>query len=332
MMGQETFKALVLRQEEKKTVAEITQANLSSLPKGDVLVAVDYSCLNYKDGLAITGKGKIIRSFPMVPGIDLAGVVLESKSTSYKAGDSVLVTGWGLGEKTWGGYAQRARVSEEWLVPMPEGLDTRQAMAIGTAGLTAMLCVLRLEEAGLTPEKGPVAVTGAGGGVGGVAVAILSKLGYEVAAVTGRSQLHDYLMELGAAEILDRSGMEEPARPLESQRWAGGIDTVGGKILARMLAEGRYGALVASCGNASSHELPATVFPFILRQVSLLGVESVVCPFSLRQKAWNRLARDLSLEKLDAMTSVVALEEIPKLAEEIVSGKTRGRIVVDLNR
>jgi acrylyl-CoA reductase (NADPH) len=331
-MGQETFKALVLTQEEKKPVATIKQESLDALPAGEVLLAVDYSCLNYKDGLAITGKGKIIRSFPMVPGIDLAGKVLESTSTSYKAGDSVVVTGWGLGEKTWGGYAQRARVNSEWLVPLPEGLDIRQAMAIGTAGLTAMLCVLRLEEAGLTTESGPVVVTGAGGGVGGIAVATLAKLGYEVFAVTGRAELHDYLKTLGASEILDRSAMEEHARPLEGQRWAGAVDTVGGKILARVLAESRYGALITSCGNASSHELPATVFPFILRRVSLLGVESVVCSFSLRQKAWNRLARDLPVEKLDVMTRVVALEEIPKLAKEIVAGKIKGRIVIDLKR
>lgn len=331
-MTRETFKALILRQKEKRTLAAIEEMSTDRLPDGDVLIAVDYSSLNYKDGLAITGKGKIIRSFPMVPGIDLAGKVVESTSPLYKKGDAVIVTGWNIGEQTWGGHAELARVKSEWLVPLPDRLDTRLAMGIGTAGLTAMLCVMRLEEAGIRPDRGTILVTGTGGGVGGIAVAILAALGYRVAAVTGRPENGDYLRGLGASEIIDRASMEEPFRPLEKQRWAGAIDTVGGKILARTLAETDYNGAVAACGLASSFELPATVFPFILRGIGLLGVESVVCPIERREDAWGRLARDLPREKLESMIKVVGLDEVVALANEIVAGKVRGRIVVDLSR
>ena len=327
------FKALVLQQRDSKTCAEITHLNLTDLPAGEVLVAVDFSSLNYKDGLAVTGKGKIVRRFPLVPGIDFAGTVLESSSSAYRPGDPVVLTGWGVGESFWGGYAQRARVAADWLVPLPVGLDSRQAMAIGTAGFTAMLCVLALEHAGLKPDAGkPVLVTGASGGVGSVAVALLAGLGYRVAAVTGRPENETFLRELGAAEIIDREQMNRPFRPLETQLWAGVVDTVGGSILARALAETDYGGAVAACGLAGGVDLPTTVMPFILRGVQLLGVDSVMCPLPLRRPAWARLVRDLPSATLERLTQTISLAEVPPLAEAILAGQVRGRIVVDPNR
>jgi acrylyl-CoA reductase (NADPH) len=332
-MIETTFKALVLRQADKQTVAQIETLSTTDLPDGDVLVAVEYSGLNYKDGLAVTGKGKIVRQFPLVPGIDLAGTVLESASPDYKPGDKVVLTGWGVGERYWGGYSQRQRVRSNWLVPLPAGLDTRQAMAIGTAGFTAMLCVLALEQAGVSPSADkPVLVTGASGGVGSVAVALLARLGYKVTAVTGRPENQDYLRTLGASGFVGREEMVAPARPLEAQRWAGAVDTVGGKILARVLAEIDYGGSVAACGLAGGTELPTTVMPFILRGVALLGVDSVMCPLPRRRQAWARLVHDLPMGMLEHITQPATLEQVPRLAEEILAGRVRGRVVIDPNR
>lgn len=332
MIDAATFKALVLNQRGGRTVAELATLSDAELPPEDVLVAVDYSSLNYKDGLAVTGKGKIVRRFPLVPGIDLAGTVLESAAPAYRPGDRVVLTGWGVGESYWGGYAQRARVKPDWLVPLPEGLDGRRAMAIGTAGFTAMLSVLALERAGIKPDRTkPVLVTGASGGVGSVAVAILSHLGYRVAALTGRPENEAFLHELGADEVIGRQQMDQSCRPLEAQRWSGVIDTVGGRILARALAETDYGGAVAACGLAGDVELPTTVMPFILRGVQLLGIDSVLCPPEPRRNAWKRLAGDLPVAALDRATQVVALAEVPRLAEAIIAGQVRGRVVVDPN-
>jgi acrylyl-CoA reductase (NADPH) len=327
----DTFKALVLTQEDGKTVSTIKRLSNADLPEGDVLLAVEYSSLNYKDGLAITGKGKIVRQWPLVPGIDLAGSVLESSSPDYKAGDRVVLTGWSVGEKYWGGYSQRQRVQSKWLVPLPDGLDSKQAMAIGTAGFTAMLCVMTLEEAGVTPDKGTVLVTGASGGVGSVAVAILAKLGYTVAAVSAKPDADDFLRGLGASEILTREEMSEKPRALEGQRWAGAVDVVGTTTLARVLAEMNYGGCVAACGLAGGADLPTTVMPFILRNVSLRGVDSVMCPVERRKQAWQRLVNDLPAKALGEIGQVASLEQLPELAEKITTGGVRGRVIVDLN-
>jgi acrylyl-CoA reductase (NADPH) len=327
----DTFKALVLTQEDGKTVSTIRQLGNDDLPEGDVLLAVEYSSLNYKDGLAITGKGKIVRQWPLVPGIDLAGRVLESSSPDYSAGDRVVLTGWSVGEKYWGGYSQRQRVQSKWLVPLPEGLDCKTAMTIGTAGFTAMLCVMTLEEAGITPDKGTVLVTGASGGVGSVAVAILAKLGYTVAAVSAKPDANDFLRDLGADEILTREEMSEKPRPLEGQRWAGAVDVVGSTTLARVLAETHYGGCVAACGLAGGADLPTTVMPFILRNVSLRGVDSVMCPVERRKVAWQRLVQDLPAKALGEIGQVASLEQLPELAEKITTGSIRGRVIVDLN-
>ena len=327
----DTFKALVLTQEDGKTVSTLRQLRDADLPEGDVLLAVEYSSLNYKDGLAVTGKGKIVRQWPLVPGIDLAGRVLESASPDYSAGDKVVLTGWGVGEKYWGGYSQHQRVQSKWLVPLPAGLDTRQAMAIGTAGFTAMLCVMTLEEAGVTPDKGPVVVTGATGGVGSIAVAILHKLGYQVAAVSGKPDAEGFLRDLGAGEILTRDEMSQPPRPLEGQRWAGAVDTVGSTMLARVIAEMNYNGCVAACGLAGGFDLPTTVMPFILRNVSLRGVDSVSCPVERRKQAWQRLVSDLPARALGEIGQVASLEQLPELAEKITTGAIRGRVIVDLN-
>jgi acrylyl-CoA reductase (NADPH) len=281
--------------------------------------------------MAVTGSGKIIRSFPMVRGIDLAGKVVKSASERYQPGDSVILTGWGVGERFWGGYSQKAAAKADWLVPMPEGLDSRKAMIIGTAGLTAMLCVMTLEEAGVIPDQGPILVTGASGGVGSVSVLLLSKLGYEVAAVTGRESTHEYLRSLGADQIVGRDEMSAGSRPLESQRWAGAIDTVGGDILSRVLAEMKYGGAVAACGLASSFELNTTVMPFILRNVSLCGVDSVSCPFERRTQAWERLATDLPESTYNAISRTVGLEEIEVVSKEIMAGQVQGRVLIDPN-
>ena len=327
----DTFKALVLTQEDGKTVGTIRELDNDDLPDGDVLLAVEYSSLNFKDGLAITGKGKIVRQWPLVPGIDLAGRVLESSSGDYAPGDRVILTGWGVGEKYWGGYSQRQRVQSEWLVPLPAGLESRQAMAIGTAGFTAMLCVMTLEGAGVTPDKGSVLVTGASGGVGSIAVAILAKLGYQVTAVSGKGDASEFLRQLGASEILTRDEMSQPARPLEGQRWAGAIDTVGSTMLARVLAETSYGGCVAACGLAGGADLPTTVMPFILRNVSLRGVDSVSCPTERRKTAWQRLVTDLPEAALGEIGQLASLAQLPELADKIVRGGIRGRIIVDPN-
>ena len=327
----DTFKALVLTQEDGKTVSTLRQLRDADLPEGDVLLAVEYSSLNYKDGLAVTGKGKIVRQWPLVPGIDLSGRVLESASPDYSAGDKVVLTGWGVGEKYWGGYSQHQRVQSKWLVPLPAGLDTRQAMAIGTAGFTAMLCVMTLEEAGVTPDKGPVVVTGATGGVGSITVAILHKLGYQVAAVSGKPDAECFLRDLGAGEILTRDEMSQPPRPLEGQRWAGAVDTVGSTMLARVIAEMNYNGCVAACGLAGGFDLPTTVMPFILRNVSLRGVDSVSCPVERRKQAWQRLVSDLPTRALGEIGQVASLEQLPELAEKITTGAIRGRVIVDLN-
>jgi acrylyl-CoA reductase (NADPH) len=330
----ETFKALVLEQEDGAVKADIQQLGTDALPEGDVLISVAYSTLNYKDGLAVTGKGKIIRNYPMVPGVDFVGTVAESASPRFKAGDKVILTGWGVGERHWGGYAQMARVKSEWLVPLPEGLSMEQTMAIGTAGFTAMLSVMALEKHDVRPDGREVVVTGAAGGVGSVAVALLANLGYSVAAATGRTELHDYLVgTLGAKEIVGREEVSgESKRPLEKERWGGAVDTVGGKVLAGLLPAMAYHSSVAVCGNAGGIELNTTVFPLILRGVNLLGIDSVMCPLEVRTEAWNRLVRDLPPQALAGMHQVVALEDIPALSQDILKGQVRGRVVVDLSK
>ena len=325
------FNALVLTQVEGKTQAHIQTLTTDDLPAGDVLIAVDYSSLNYKDGLAVTGTGKIIRDFPMVPGIDLAGSVLESNDARYKVGDQVIVTGWGVGERYWGGYAQQALVKADWLVPLPKGLSTQQAMIIGTAGFTAMLCVMALQEGGVQPDAGKVVVTGAAGGVGSVAVLLLAQLGYHVLAVTGRPDTHAYLSSLGAKEFLTRDEMLQPARPLENQRWMGAVDVVGGSILSRVIAEMQYNGTVAACGLANSFKLDTTVMPFILRNVRLQGVDSVSCPFTRRQQAWQRLAAELPASAYTELSQVIALAAVPEAAQAIIEGKIQGRVLVDPN-
>ena len=322
------FKALLLEQEGKATVSSVQELDDSRLPEGEVTVAVDYSSLNYKDGLAITGKGKIVRNFPMVPGIDFAGTVINSASPDFSEGDKVLLTGWGVGENHWGGMAQKARVKASQLVKMPEGLDSRRAMMIGTAGLTAMLCVMALEQSGVTPEKGEILVTGASGGVGTVSVALLSKLGYDVVAVSGRPENSAMLVNLGAKLILPRSRFEEPARPLDKQMWAGVVDTVGSKLLAKVLSEMNYGGTVAACGLAGGFDLPTTVMPFILRGVNLQGVDSVMCPIERRTQAWEKLVELLPESFYDLACQEVALEGIAEYAEAITEGQVTGRVIV----
>jgi acrylyl-CoA reductase (NADPH) len=313
--------------------AALTELDERDLPDGDVTVDVAYSSLNYKDGLAVTGQGKIVRSYPMVCGIDLAGTVAESTSADWTVGDEVVITGWGLSETHPGGYTTRQRVSSDWLVRRPAGLTLAQTMAVGTAGLTAMLCVLALEDHGLTPSADrDVLVTGAAGGVGSAAVAILARLGYRVVAASGRGELRDYLTGLGAADIVGREELAtDSGRPLEAERWAGAVDCVGSSTLGTVLRQLRYGGAVAACGLAGGPDLPATVLPFILRGVSLLGVDSVQCPTPRRVEAWARLAGgDLPLEQLDAMTTVAPLTDVPQLAEDILAGRTKGRVVIDV--
>ncbi|MPW29419.1 acryloyl-CoA reductase [Agarivorans sp. B2Z047] len=325
------FKALVLDQVEKQTTSSIRQLNDTDLPESDVIVKVDYSSLNYKDGLAITGKGKIVRNFPMVPGIDLTGTVEQSHDPRYAAGDKVVLTGWGVGEGHWGGMAEKASLKADWLVPLPEGLSGKQAMMVGTAGFTAMLCVQALVDAGITPESGEILVTGASGGVGSVAVTLLAKLGYKVAAVSGRIEQNGALLEeLGASRIIDRSLFEEPARALEKQVWAGAVDTVGSKVLAKVLAQMDYNGAVAACGLAGGFDLPTTVMPFILRNVSLLGIDSVSCPRAKRIKAWQRLAELLPDSYYKQACTEVELEQVAEYAEAITNGQVTGRVVIKL--
>ncbi|KOE88819.1 oxidoreductase [Vibrio aestuarianus] len=325
------FNALILNQQDKRTLAAIEQIDESQLPEGDVLIAVDYSSLNYKDGLAITGKGKIIRNFPMVPGIDLAGKVIESQDERYQAGDEVVLTGWGVGENHWGGMAQKARLKADWLVPLAQGLDSKKAMMIGTAGFTAMLCVQAILDAGIKPENGEILVTGASGGVGSVAVTLLASLGYNVAAVTGRVEQNGPLLEkLGASRIIDRVEFEEPARPLEKQIWAGAVDTVGSKVLAKVLAQMDYNSTVAACGLAGGFDLPTTVMPFILRNVRLQGVDSVSCPLEKRIAAWESLAKLLPASYFEQACNEIALADAPQYAEAITNGQVTGRVVIKL--
>ncbi len=326
-MTNELFQALVLEQRDGATVAEIRSLAADALPAGDVLVDVAFSSLNYKDGLAITGRGKVIRQFPMVPGIDFAGSVAESQHPGFQPGDAVVLTGWGVGERHWGGLAQRARVRGDWLVPLPDGLDTRAAMAIGTAGFTAMLSVLALEAHGLAPGR-DLLVTGAAGGVGSVAVALLARAGHRVVASSGRADAADYLRSLGAAEVIGRLPAE--GRPLESERWGGVVDTVGGATLAAALRATAYGGSVAACGNAGGADLNTTVFPFILRGVNLLGIESVMFPAERRPAVWARLARDLPADLLERMIHDASLRDVPALAAAILDGQVRGRVVVNV--
>lgn len=328
----DTFTALVLRETDDGQVGALEQLTDADLPDGDVTVAVEYSSLNYKDGLALAGRNRIVRSYPMVPGIDLTGKVTASDSPNWAVGDDVVSTSFMVGERYWGGYTQRQRVRSEWLVRRPTLMSARTAMAIGTAGLTAMLCVMELERAGVKPDDGPIVVTGAAGGVGSVAVALLSGLGFEVAAVTGRPETHDYLRGLGAAAMLSREEMSGPARPLESERWAGAIDTVGSTMLAKVLAQMKFRSTVAACGLAGGADLETTVMPFIIRAVRLQGVEAVMAPIPLREAAWSRLATDLPSPVVDAITEVVPLSELLDRGPTILDGQVRGRWVVDPNR
>jgi acrylyl-CoA reductase (NADPH) len=327
------FKGLVLNRTDGQITAKVEELDEARLPEGDVTIEVEYSTLNYKDGLIIAGRAPLVRSYPHVPGIDLAGRVIESSHPEWRAGDAVVLTGWGVGEHHWGGHAERARVKGEWLLPVPQGWTTRQTMAVGTAGFTAMLAVIALEEHGLAPGAGEVLVTGAAGGVGSVAVAILAGLGHEVTASTGRAASHDYLRSLGASRLIERSELATPgSRPLESERFAGCIDSVGGATLARVLAQMKYRCSVAAVGLAGGSELRTTVIPFLLRGVNLLGIDSVYHPAPPRRAAWQRLGRDLDLAKLEAMVVEAGLDDLPRLAEAILDGRIRGRVVVDPRR
>ena len=328
------FNALVVNKDEEsgKTSASVEQINLDQLPEGNVVVNVDYSTVNYKDGLCIGPGGGLVRAYPHVPGIDFAGTIESSVDARYAAGDSVVLTGWRVGEVHWGGYAQKARVNADWLVPLPAGLTTRQAMAVGTAGFTAMLAVMALEDHGMKPDQGPVLVTGAAGGVGSVATAILANLGYEVAAVTGRPETEEYLRSLGATQIVARDEINETVkRPLERETWAGCVDAVGGDMLARVLGQMKYGASVSAVGLAGGSGLPATVIPFLLRGVNLLGIDSVMQPYDNRLRAWERIARDLPMDKLEAMIHPADLNDLPGLGKDILKGQVKGRVVVDVN-
>jgi acrylyl-CoA reductase (NADPH) len=329
-----SFKALLITEEGRSNPPEIVTLTLDDLPDGEVLVRVEYSSLNYKDAMAVTGTGKIVRSYPMVPGIDLAGTVLHSDSRDYVEGQKVVLTGWSVGERYWGGYTQVQRVKSEWLVPLPAGLTTQQAMAIGTAGFTAMLCVTTLEEAGIKTDAGEVLVTGAAGGVGSVSVALLSSLGYKVTALVSHpatSEQAAYLKELGAANVISGEEWQSAPLPLEKQRWAGAIDTVGSVVLARALAEVCYGGAVAACGLAGGSDLPTTVMPFILRGVRLLGVDSVQCPAEKRRRVWDRIARHVSDARLDQVSRTIGLTEVVRYGAGMMEGKAHGRIVVDVN-
>jgi acrylyl-CoA reductase (NADPH) len=325
-----TFKAIRIDKADKGTTAALTQFDEADLMEGDVTVAVEWSTLNYKDGLAVTGKAPVVRRFPMIAGIDFAGTVEQSAHPGWKAGDKVVCTGWGLGETHLGAYAEKARVKGDWLVRLPEGMSPREAMAIGTAGLTAMLAVLALEKQGLAPNSGPMVVTGAAGGVGSVAISVLAKLGYHVIASTGRISEAPYLKGLGAAEVIDRNELSGPAKPLAKERWAGGVDSVGSTTLANLLSMTKYGGAMAACGLAAGMDLPTSVAPFILRGVCLLGIDSVMCPINTRKIAWTRLAVDLDRAKLTEMTREIGLDQVIGMGAEILKGQVRGRIVVKI--
>ena len=326
------FKAVKIEKDDAGYRAEYADVTQEQLPEGDVTVRISHSTLNYKDGLAITGKSPVVRHFPMVPGIDFAGEVTESSHPDYQAGDWVVLNGWGVGEKHWGGLAQYARVSGDWLVPLPEAFSSRQAMAIGTAGYTAMLCVMKLASLGVTPEKGEVLVTGAAGGVGSVAIALLAQRGYDVVAVSGRPENTDYLLSLGAKEVVGRELFSEPGKPLGKERWAGAVDVVGGHTLANVCATTKYGGAVAACGLAGGMDLPATVAPFILRGVTLAGVDSVMCPKAERLQAWQLLANELDADKLESICEEIGLSEVVPYGEAFLKGEVKGRLVVDVNR
>jgi acrylyl-CoA reductase (NADPH) len=326
-----TFKAIRIDKAEKGTTAALAQFDEAELMEGDVVVRVEWSTLNYKDGLAVTGKAPVVRRFPMIAGIDFAGTVEQSSHPLWKTGDKVVCTGWGMGETHLGAYAEKARVKGDWLVRLPDGLSARDAMAIGTAGFTAMLAILALEKHGLSPKSGPVVVTGAAGGVGSVATAVLAKLGYHVIASTGRTSEADYLKSLGAAEVIDRNELSAPAKPLGKERWAGGVDSVGSTTLANLLSMTKYGGAIAACGLAAGMDLPSSVAPFILRGVCLLGIDSVMCPIPPRKVAWERLARDLDRVKLVEITHEIGMDQIIDTVPRILAGQVRGRIVVKIS-
>lgn len=326
------FKGILIENDDAGYRSSLTELDESQLPDGDVTVRVSHSALNYKDALAITGKGPVVRAFPMVPGIDLVGQVERTRHSDYSVGDTVLLNGWGAGETHWGGLAQKARVNGDWLVPLRGRFTPQQAMAIGTAGYTAMLCVLALERQGVAPEHGEILVTGAAGGVGSVATAVLTRLGFRVVAVSGRPQESEYLENLGAVEVLDRAEFATPGRPLGKARWAGAVDVVGSQTLANVCATTRYRGVVAACGLAGGMDFPATVAPFILRGVTLVGIDSVMCPRLERLEAWRRLSRDLDVAKLATISNEVGLNEVFSLAPKLLSGEVRGRVVVDVNR
>ena len=325
-----TFKAIRIDKADKGTTATLTQFDEAELMEGDVTVRVEWSTLNYKDGLAVTGKAPVVRRFPMIAGIDFAGTVEQSSHPDWKAGDKVVGTGWGMGETHLGAYAEKARVKGDWLVRLPDGMSTREAMAIGTAGYTAMLSVLALEQYGLSPKSGPIVVTGAAGGVGSVATAVMSKLGYHVIASTGRLSEADYLKGLGAAEVIDRNELSGPVKPLAKERWAGGIDSVGSTTLANVLSMTKYGGAIAACGLAAGMDLPSSVAPFILRGVCLLGINSVMCPIERRRVAWSRLASDLDRGKLSDITQEIGMDQVIDFGAKILAGQVRGRIVVKI--
>ena len=326
------FKALLLTKTESGAPhCAVTELDDAQLPAGEVLVQVSHSTLNYKDGLAITGQAPVVRTWPMVPGIDFAGTVLESSDARYRVGDAVLLNGWGVGEAHWGGLAQKARVKADWLVPLPAGMAPSQAMAIGTAGYTAMLCVMALRQHGVTPERGPVLVTGGNGGVGSIAIALLSRLGFTVHASTGRLHEAEHLKALGASEVIDRSTLNAPGKPLQKERWAAAIDSVGSHTLVNVCAGIKYGGVVAACGLAQGMDFPGTVAPFILRGVTLAGVDSVMAPYARRAKAWDRLAREMPHDLLARNTETIGLADAPAVAARLLAGEVRGRVVVDVN-
>ncbi|QUM75132.1 oxidoreductase [Moritella sp. 24] len=331
-MSQDTFKGILIEKNDDQYTASVQSINESQLPAGDVSIDVAYSTLNFKDGLAITGKGPVVRSFPMVPGIDLVGTVTNSDSERFQAGDQVLLNGFGVGEKHWGGLAEKARLNSDWLIKLPAGLSAKQAMAIGTAGYTAMLSVIALERHGITPDKGDVLVTGANGGVGSFAITLLSKLGYNVVASTGRTEEADYLKALGAAEIIDRESLSAPGRPMVKERWAAAIDSVGSHTLTNVCAGLKYGGVVTACGLAQGMDFPASVAPFILRGITLAGIDSVMRPLADREEAWARLAELLTDGDFTSIGTEISLEDAVATAHDLMAGKVRGRVMVNLSK